>query len=213
MNNGLSIELFRFVGYQPLRKSVFIVGRFFCVSPKSNTMTKWIIDPRHSDVHFKVRHLLISSVTGEFKRFEGTVQSTTDDFAGARITFSAETDSVDTNNAKRDEDLRYADFFDTEKFPLLTFESSSFDHIAENEYLLKGILTIKGVSNPVSLKVMSGGQTIDMAGGERAGFEVMGSVNRYDYGLVWALLTEAGAIILGEEVKIHANIELVRVNG
>ena len=176
-------------------------------------MSKWIIDPLHSDVHFKVRHLLISSVTGEFKKFEGTVETPDDDFSHAKITFSADTGSVYTNNEKRDEDLRHADFFDVAKFPKLTFESTIFGPLAENEHLLRGNLTIKGGSKPVDLKVTSGGRAIGAEGRERIGFEISGSVNRYDYGLMWALLTESGAIILGEEVKIHANVQLIKVNG
>lgn len=176
-------------------------------------MTTWKIDPQHSDVHFKVRHLLISSVTGEFKDFEGTVEASSDDFTNARIRFTAETASVCTNNDKRDEDLRHADFFDVHKHPQLTFVSDAFVPQSDTEYVLMGRLTIKGGTNPVSLKVTSGGRATGQDGADRVGFEVSGSINRYDYGLVWSLLTESGAIILAEEVKIHANIQLVKVSG
>ena len=174
-------------------------------------MATWKIDPLHSDVHFKTRYLVISSVSGEFKEFEGTIETSHDDFANARIRFSAQTASICTNNDKRDEDLRHSDFFDVSKFPTLIFESDAFAPQADSEYVLMGRLTIKGGTKPVTLKVISGGRNTDPDGMERAGFEVSGSINRYDYGLVWSLLTESGAIILGEEVKIHANIQLVRV--
>jgi polyisoprenoid-binding protein YceI len=176
-------------------------------------MSTWKIDPLHSDIHFKVRHLVISTVTGEFKKFEGTVETTGDDFSNAKITFSAETGSVDTNNEKRDNDLRHEDFFDVARYPALRFVSTIFGPVSDTEYLLKGKLTIKGGTKPVDLKVIFGGRAIDREGMERAGFEVSGMVNRYDYGLVWGLLTESGAIILGEDVRIHANIELIKVSG
>jgi polyisoprenoid-binding protein YceI len=175
-------------------------------------MATWKIDPLHSDVHFKVRHLVISSVTGEFKKFEGTVEADDDDFSHAKIKFSADTDSIYTNNEKRDEDLRHEDFFNVAKFPKLTFESTIFGPLTDNEHLLRGNLTIKGGTKPVDLKVIYGGRAMDREGRERAGFEVTGIVNRYDYGLIWSLLTESGAIILSEDVKIHANIELIKVS-
>jgi polyisoprenoid-binding protein YceI len=175
-------------------------------------MAKWIIDPQHSDVHFKTRYMLISSVTGEFKNFEGTVESKGDDFTDATITFSADTDSVYTNNAQRDLHLKEEDFFHVAKHPKMTFTSTGFYHSDSEEFLLRGDLTIKTGSRPVALKVTNGGRAVDAQGRERAGFELSGSINRYEFGLVWALLTEAGGLLLGEEVKIHANIQLVKVS-
>ena len=175
-------------------------------------MAKWIIDPQHSDIHFKTRHLLISTVTGEFKKFEGTVETDGDDFTNARISFSAETASVYTNNEKRDEDLRKNDFFDVDKFPKLEFHSTSLNPDKDEEFCLKGDLTIKGVSKQVALKVISGGGALDPEGRARVGFIVEGHINRYDYGLIWSLLTESGGIILAEDVRIQANVQLVKVS-
>ncbi|MCW3128184.1 MAG: YceI family protein [Bacteroidetes bacterium] len=176
-------------------------------------MAKWIIDAQHSDVHFKTRYLVISSVTGEFKKFEGMVDAgDSKDLAGAKITFSADTDSVDTNNADRDAHLREPDFFDVAKFPKMYFESDGFRHLQGNEYSLTGQLTIKGVSRPIELNVIAGGMVTDTKDRERAAFEITGSLNRWDYGLMWSLLTEAGAIVLGEEVKIHVTVQLIKVS-
>jgi polyisoprenoid-binding protein YceI len=173
-------------------------------------MSKWIIDTQHSDVHFKTRYLLISSVTGEFRRFQGTVETDGDDVANARITFSADTASIDTNNEKRDAHLREEDFFNVAKFPAMSFESTSFYHTAPEEFTLIGNLTIKSGTKPVTLKVTNGGRSVDQQGKERMGFEITGKINRYEFGLVWSLLSEAGAIILHEEVHIHANIQIVK---
>jgi polyisoprenoid-binding protein YceI len=177
---------------------------------KTKIMSKWIIDPLHSDVHFKARHLLISWVTGEFKQFEGSAETASDDFSDTQITFSADTGSIHTNNEKRDKHLKEEDFFNVAIFPTMTFISTAFTRTAENEYMLMGNLTIKTGTKPVTLHVVAGGKSRDSEGKERMGFEVTGKLNRYDFGLVWSLLSESGAIILGEEVKVNANIELVK---
>ncbi len=173
-------------------------------------MSKWIIDPQHSDIHFKARHMVISTVTGMFKTFEGTVVTSGDDFKDAKIKVMVDAASIDTNNANRDHHLREEDFFNVAKFPKVEFESISLTLMGDNEYKLTGLLTIKTGTKRVELKVTSGGTGTDAQGKLRAGFEVSGSINRYDFGLVWTLLSEAGAIILGEEVQIHANIELIK---
>ena len=173
-------------------------------------MSKWIIDKGHSDVHFKVRYLVISSVVGSFTSFEGTVETDGDNFEGARIWFSADTSSISTNNEKRDADLRHKDFFDTAHFPKLEFSSTSYTHEG-NGYILRGKLTIKGVTQQVDLNVTQGGIEKDPEGKVKAGFELEGSVNRDKFGLIWSTLMESGAIILGEDVKIMANIQLIKV--
>ena len=175
-------------------------------------MAKWIIDSLHSDIHFKARYLLISSVTGEFKKFEGTVETSGNDFTNAKIIFSADTASIDTNNEKRDAHLKEEDFFNVAKHPKMEFEATAFYPAGEDEHILAGKLTVKSGSKPIQLKVVPGGIGIDPEGKERAGFEITGSINRYDFGLVWGLLSESGALLLGEEVRIVANIQLVKVS-
>ncbi len=171
---------------------------------------KWAIDLAHSEINFKVKHLMISTVTGKFKEFSATVESENEDFQDARITFEAQADSITTGNDHRDEHLRSADFFDAEQFPVLRFESSEFKPVKGNEYELHGQLTIRGVTKPVKLAVEYNGTHKDPWGNIKAGFELSGKINRTDYGLKWNAITEAGGMTVGEEVKLEAFIELTK---
>ena len=173
-------------------------------------MAKWTIDPMHSEVQFKVKHLVISTVTGSFKKFEGTAEASADDFGGAAVTFSADADSIDTNQEQRDGHLKSPDFLDTAAHPKMTFVSTSMVKTSGNNFSLKGDLTIKGTTHPVELSAEYGGSAADSYGNYRSGFEVTGTINRKDYGLTWSGVTEAGNIILGEDVKIIANIQLIK---
>lgn len=168
--------------------------------------TKWAIDPTHTEVQFKVKHLVISTVTGQFNSFEGTVDSETDDFDGAKITFSAETASVDTNNADRDNHLKSGDFFDSETYPKMTF--SGILKKSGSDYALEGDLTIRDVTKAVSLDVEYGGTVQDPWGNTKAGFEISGKINRKDFGLTWNTITEAGSVLVGEEVRLIVNVQL-----
>jgi len=174
------------------------------------TTTKWNIDKAHSEVQFKAKHLLITNVTGEFKNYEGTVESEGDDFSKSKITFSADTASVDTGSEQRDGHLKGADFFDVEKFPKLYFTSTSIEKLDEENFVLKGDLTIRDVTKPISLKVEFGGIAKDPWGGTRAGFNVSGKLNRKDFGLNWNVITEAGGMLVSEEIKVAANVQLVK---
>ncbi|WP_220096047.1 YceI family protein [Daejeonella oryzae] len=176
---------------------------------ESIAKTKWIVDPTHSEVHFKVKHLVISTVTGTFKVFSGSLETENDDFTDAQIKFSLDANSVDTNQTQRDEHLKSADFFDAEKFPEIKFQSSSFEKDGD-DYKLLGNLTIKDVTKPVKLDVEFGGSATDFYGNLKAGFEVSGKINRKDYGLVWSGVTEAGAIVVGEDIKINVNLQFAR---
>ncbi|HVD97025.1 MAG TPA: YceI family protein [Cytophagaceae bacterium] len=176
----------------------------------TKTLTKWAIDPTHSEVQFKVKHLVISTVTGNFNVFQGTVQSENEDFSDANIFFEITVDSIDTNQAQRDGHLRSPDFFDVEKYPTIKFEGTSFQKVKGNEYKLKGDLTIKNVTKPIELNVEYGGSATDFYGNKKAGFEVTGKINRKEYGLTWDGITEAGAIVVGEEVKLNLNIQLAQ---
>ena len=173
-------------------------------------MTKWTIDPMHSEVHFKVKHLMISTVTGSFKKFEGSVETENDDFSGAKISFSADIDSIETGMAQRDGHLKSPEFFDVATFPTLSFESKSFEKIDGNEYKLAGDLTLKGITKPVSLNVEFGGTMVDFYGNTKAGFDISGKINRQDFGLTWSGVTEAGGIVLSDEVKLVINIQVAK---
>ena len=174
------------------------------------TTTKWVIDPMHSEVQFKVKHLVISTVTGFFKSFEGALETENEDFEDADITFSLNIDSIDTNQSQRDEHLKSAEFFDAAQYPQITFKSTSFKKTDDDEYKLEGDLTIKGITKPVSLEAEYGGQTNDFYGNTKAGFEVTGKINRKEFGLTYDGVTEAGSIVLGEDIKLLINIQFAK---
>lgn len=174
-----------------------------------STKTKWILDPTHSEVQFKVKHLVISTVTGTFKSLDGTIETDNEDFTGAQIDFSLEVGSIDTNQADRDAHLKSADFFDVEKYPKISFISTSFDK-AGNDYELNGNLTIKDVTKPIKLEVEYGGTVTDPYGNIKAGFEISTRISRKEYGLTWNAITEAGAIVVGDDIKLLANVQFVK---
>ena len=173
-------------------------------------MTKWIIDSSHSEVHFKVKHLVISTVTGSFNKFEGEVESTTDDFTNATIKFSADIDSIDTNNAQRDGHLKSPEFFDVTKHPKLEFVSTSFTKLNDSHYDLKGNMTVRGITHPIDMKVEYGGTTKDSYGNTRAGFELTGIISRKEFGLTWSAVTEAGSVVVADDVKLIVAVELIK---
>jgi polyisoprenoid-binding protein YceI len=172
------------------------------------TKTKWAIDTTHSEAQFKVKHLVISTVTGSFKKFQGDVSAEDETFDNAEVNVVIDTNSIDTNQADRDGHLKSEDFFAAERFPTITFNG-----VLEkaDDYKLVGELTIRDVKKPVSLDVEFGGIVKDPWGNIKAGFEVNGKINRKDFGLNWSALTEAGGMVVGEEVKLHFNIELAKI--
>ena len=172
----------------------------------------WVLDPIHSEVQFKVRHLVISTVSGFFKKFEASLTTENEDFNGASISISLDADSIDTNFADRDEHLRGPEFFDAANYPKLTFQSTSFKNKSGEDYELTGDLTIKGITKPVVLDVIYGGTTIDFYDNTRAGFEVNGKINRTDFGLNWAAKTEAGTFVIGEEIGLAMFVEFTKSN-
>lgn len=171
--------------------------------------TTWAFDPAHSELQFKVKHLLISTVTGSFKEFNGAVH-TGDEFDQASVHFETSISSLTTNNEQRDGHLMSPDFFDAEKFPKLSFTSSRFTRKNEEDYVLEGDLTIRDVTRPVTLEVTYNGTAVDPYGNTKAGFELSGKINRKDYGLTWSALTEAGGMVVGEEIKLLGNIQLIK---
>lgn len=172
--------------------------------------TKWIMDPMHTEVHFKIKHLVISTVTGSFKIFEGSVDAEGETFDGAKVDFSIDANSIDTNQEQRDAHLKSPDFFDVEKYPKITFKSTSFTKVSDDEYKLVGDLTIKDVTKPVSLEVEFGGTATDFYGNLKAGFEIRGKINRKEFGLVWEGITEAGSIVVGDEIKLAINAQFAK---
>lgn len=171
---------------------------------------KWKIDPAHSEIQFKVKHLMITTVTGYFKAFDLDVETETDDFNTAKkIEFSAEINSIDTNNAQRDAHLKSNDFFNAEQHPQLKFVGKKYEANGDGA-TLHGDLTIREVTKPVSLKVEFGGTVVDPYGQTKAGFTIDGKINRKDFNLMWDAVTEAGQVVVSNEIKIHAEIQLVK---
>jgi len=174
----------------------------------SNTI--WNVDALHSEVQFKVKHLVISTVTGSFKSFSGQAITDGDQFENAQISFSIDVKSIDTGQPGRDEHLLNADFFEVETYPEFTFNSTSFTLIKQDLYKLTGDLTMKGITKQVELQAEYGGTEKDSWGNIKVGFEVTGTIDRKDFNITFNALTETGGLALGENIKIIANIQLAK---
>jgi polyisoprenoid-binding protein YceI len=179
-----------------------------------NAQTKeenvWVVDKAHSKIGFAVTHLLISEVEGYFKDFDLKVVTDREDFVDAKIEFTAKTASIFTDNEKRDAHLRSDDFFNSEKFPEMKFVSKSFKKVGKNKYKLTGDLTIRDVTKPITLDVVYNGTVKDPWGNTKAGFNVTGQLNRFDYGLKWNALTELGGAVVDKIVKLRIHVELTK---
>ncbi len=175
-------------------------------------MATWNIDTAHSEIGFKIKHLVISTVSGKFSSFEGQLNGDIDKLTAATISFTADINSIHTGNEQRDGHLKSADFFDAEKFPKLSFASTSIESKGGDEYAVTGNLTIKDTTKPVTLNVEFGGVQNDMYGRTVAGFEIAGKINRQDFGLTWSAVTEAGGVVVSDEVKLLINTELVKAD-
>ncbi len=173
-------------------------------------MATYKIDVDHSDIMFKVKHLMISTVSGNFKKFDGHIDVTEADLSDAVVTFEADADSIDTKNEQRDGHLKSDDFFNAEKFPKLTFKSTGIKSKGGDAYILSGDFTIRDVTKSIELQVTYNGSTIDPWGMERMGFEITGKINRKEFGLKWSSLTEAGGIVVAEDVKLEMNVEVIK---
>lgn len=170
----------------------------------------WAIDPTHSEIGFKVKHMMFTNVSGKFNDYEAEFVSEDGAFEDSQISFSADVASIDTNNADRDNHLRSADFFDTEAFPKLTFASTSIEKKSESDYVIKGDLTIKGETKPVALEAEYSGLMTDPWGNTKAGLSINGKINRKDFGLTWNAALESGGVLVGEEVKLVAELQLIK---
>jgi polyisoprenoid-binding protein YceI len=182
------------------------------VATAPTTKTKWVLDPTHSENNFKVKHLMISNVKGEFRKFTAEINAIGTDFANASILANIDASSIFTNEDNRDNHLKSADFFDTENYPELTFVGTSFEKTGGDEFTLTGDLTIKGTTKPVTLDVEFGGINKDPYGNEKAAFSLTGKINRKDWGLNWNAALETGGVLVSEEVKISAEMQFVKQN-
>jgi polyisoprenoid-binding protein YceI len=171
--------------------------------------TIWKIDPTHSEVQFKVKHLVISTVTGTFNSFSGSLETEGEDFDGAVASFSLDVDSIYTNVADRDAHLKSDDFFNAEKYPHLTFEGT-LKKVSGDSYKLNGSMTIRDITRELTLDVVYGGSMVDGYGQTKSGFEITGKINRKEFGLKWDMVTEAGGVVVGDDVRLNLNIQVVK---
>jgi polyisoprenoid-binding protein YceI len=174
------------------------------------TTTKWVLDPSHSEILFKVRHMMITNVKGEFRKFNAEASSDGKHLIGSSVKANIDATSVFTNADDRDKHLKSADFFDVENYKELTFTGTSFTKSGDEKYLLKGNLNIKGISKEVVFEVEFGGVNKDPWGNEKAGFSLNGKINRKDWGLNWNAALETGGVLVSDEVKVSAELQLVK---
>jgi polyisoprenoid-binding protein YceI len=170
---------------------------------KEYAMTIWKIDPAHSEVNFRVKHLVVSSVTGHFDSFDATIEAGTEDFRDATISFEADVRSINTKNEQRDGHLKSPDFFDTARYPRMSFVSKSVMPLSDHELQVIGALTMRGVTKEVTLNVIYNGTVSGLGGNQVAGFEIRTKLNRFDFGLQWSALTETGGVVVSNEVQIE----------
>lgn len=172
--------------------------------------TTWAFDPAHSEITFKIKHLMITNVKGEFKQFDVSLKSDDSSFKNATASATIQVASIYTNNDDRDNHLKSGDFFDAEQFPTIQFESTSIERFDEENGQLKGNLTIKGITKEVSFDLEFGGISKDPWGNEKAGFSINGKINRDDFGLTWNAALETGGVLVSSEVKIAAEIQFAK---
>jgi len=169
----------------------------------------WALDASHSDIQFKVKHLMITTVTGSFKTFTGSVVTEGDDITTAKVQFTADVHSISTNNEQRDAHLKNGDFFDADSHPQITFAGDRLEKIGDEDYKLHGTLTMRGVSKQITLNVEFGGIITDPWGNTRSGYTITGKIDRTDFGVSFGKVSESGAILLGHDVTIIANVQFV----
>jgi polyisoprenoid-binding protein YceI len=174
-------------------------------------MATYKIDAAHSDILFKVKHLMITTVTGQFKNFDATLTAEKEDFSDAQISFTADVNSIDTRSEQRDGHLKSIDFFNAEQFPELKFTSTSLTKNGEG-YILKGDLTIRDVTKTIELKADYAGAMVDPWGQKKVGFEAEGKIKRKEFGLSWDAVTEAGGVVVSDDVKLQLNVQFVQQN-
>jgi polyisoprenoid-binding protein YceI len=172
--------------------------------------TTWTVDPSHTHVEFAIRHMMIATVKGRFGAMTGTVLLDDGNPSKSTVEVSIDISSIDTREPQRDAHLRSADFFDAEKHPKMTFRSTRIERTAEGEYKLAGDLTIRDQTRPIVLDVTAEGRGKDPWGGERAGFTATAKIKRSDFGLLWNQALETGGVLVGDEVKISIDAELVK---
>lgn len=180
------------------------------MATQTATKTKWALDPTHSEIGFKIRHMMITNVSGTFEKFDVQAEAEDADFSTASVEFTAEVDSISTGNADRDNHLKSPEFFDAAKYPLVKFVSTRIEKKDSENFVVYGDLTLRNVTRPVTLDVEFGGIGKDPWGNEKAGFTVSGKINRTEFDLAWNAALETGGVLVSEDVKLTGEIQLVR---
>jgi len=193
-----------------MRNLKFLVAILVLVSTSLFSQTTWTVDKAHTKVGFSITHMVITSVEGFFKDYDAKITTKDDDFSTAGIDFTINTNSIFTDNEKRDNHLRSDDFFNAEKYPQLIFKSKLIKKVGEDKYKLVGDFTIRDVTKEIELDVKLNGIIKDGFGNTRAGFKITGEVNRFDYNLKWSKTIETGGLIAGKEVELIINLEILR---
>lgn len=176
----------------------------------TTTRTKWTVDPSHSEITFKVKHLMIANVKGEFQKFNASIEAVGTDFSNAKVRATIGAEGISTNDANRDKHLRSADFFDAGSHPHLEFVGTAMEHVGDNDYKLTGDLTIKGITKPVTLDVEFGGKNTDPWGNEKLAFSLNGKIDRKEWGLNWNSALETGGVLVSDEVRIGADVQFTK---
>ncbi len=171
---------------------------------------KWSLDPAHSEIQFKVKHLVISTLTGSFDKFDGEAVTPEDTFENGQITISIDAKSINTNNSQRDEHLRSEEFFKTDEHPEITVKTTSIKQVSGDDYVIIADFTMRGVTKSVEFKGEYGGEATDGYGNNKVGLEVTAKINRKDYGLNWNAVIEGGGLTVSEEVKLIANLQFIQ---
>lgn len=193
-----------------MRKLNLFLALLLLAATTLSAQTNWSVDKSHSKVGFSVTHLVITDVDGFFKEYEAKVTTNGDDFSTANIDFAVNTGSIFTDNDGRDKHLRSDDFFNAEKYPQMVFKGKSMKKVSDNKYKLVGDLTIRDVTKQVELEVKYNGMVKDPWGNTKAGFKVTGEINRFDYNLKWNTAIETGALVVGREVELVIDLQLVK---
>lgn len=193
-----------------MKKMLIFLAAALMIAVSAVAQTTWLVDNAHSNVKFSVTHLVISEVEGSFNVYSGTLQSLKPDFTEASVDFAVDVPSINTDNGMRDKHLKSDDFFNAEKYPKMTFKSASWKKVGDRNFVLEGDLTIRDVTKRVTFSVVHGGTIKDPWGNTKAGFKATTVINRFDYGLKWNTLTEAGGATVGKDVSITLNLEFAQ---
>lgn len=193
-----------------MKKTILTIFAVACALGTQAQTNRWDVDNAHSQVTFTVTHLVISEVTGTFKEFSSNVLSDKADFSDAKVDFSIKVNSINTDNQMRDDHLKSDDFFNANKYSEINFKGRQMKAAGKGKYKLTGDLTIRDVTKTVTLDVVYAGTATDPWGNTKAGFKITGKINRFDYGLKWNTLTEAGGAVVGQDVDFKVNLQLVK---